>query len=127
MLKLPSLIYANKFLPTPLPPQGTFTNQTILITGGTTGLGLATAVHFLTLGASRVIITARTASKGTSAKAEIESKAKLKAQDVGVVEVRVLDMSTFAGIKKFADEVTREVDSVDYVLLNAGVTKRGFA
>ncbi|KAH6722202.1 hypothetical protein BKA61DRAFT_729578 [Leptodontidium sp. MPI-SDFR-AT-0119] len=107
--------------------------------GGTTGLGLATAIHFLTLGASRVIITARTAAKGASAKAEIQAKLKLKLQaqskpglpgqdaDTGVVEVRILDMGTFAGIKKFADEVRREVDSVDYVLLNAGVTKRVFA
>ncbi|KAH7356822.1 hypothetical protein BKA65DRAFT_215551 [Rhexocercosporidium sp. MPI-PUGE-AT-0058] len=142
MLKLPSLIYANKFLPTPLPPPGTFKNQTILITGGTSGLGLATAIHFLTLGASRVIITARTPEKGASAKAEIEAKLKLNlktqprlaGQDGnesglvggGVVEVRILDMSTFAGIKKFADEVKREVDTIDYVLLNAGVTKRVF-
>ncbi|KAL2073339.1 hypothetical protein VTL71DRAFT_10663 [Oculimacula yallundae] len=126
MLKLASVIYANKFSPTPLPPAGTFSGQTILITGGSAGLGLATAVHFLNLSAAKVIITARTALKGATAKAAIESQIHIPEAEAGVVEVRILDMGRFEGIKRFADEVKRDVESVDYVLLNAGVMARGF-
>lgn len=35
-------------------------------------------------------------------------------------------MSTFTSIKTFADEVKSEVQSVDYVLLNAGLTNKDF-
>ncbi|KAK0107279.1 hypothetical protein ONS95_003979 [Cadophora gregata] len=124
MLKLPKLIYANKFCLSPLPPPGTFTNHTVLVTGGTSGLGLATAVHFLNLGAAKVTITGRTLAKGEEAKKSIETQVHV--QDAGEVEVRVLDMSTFVGIKEFADKVKEEVKSVDYVLLNAGLLATSF-
>ena len=71
-----------------------------------------------------MIITGRTLAKAEAAKKEIE--AQVLVEDAGVVEVRVLDMSTFAGIKEFADRVKSEVKSVDYVLLNAGVLATTF-
>ena len=74
MFKLPGLIYRNKFALPSLPPPGTFKDASILITGASGGLGLATAVHFVNLGASSVIITARSSAKGESAKAAIEAQ-----------------------------------------------------
>lgn len=35
-------------------------------------------------------------------------------------------MSTFAGVKLFADQVKKEVSSIDYVLLNAGMMPTTF-
>lgn len=61
-------------MPVPLPPAGTFDGQTVLVIGATAGLGLASAVHFATLGAN-VIITSRVASRADAAKQHIEEAA----------------------------------------------------
>ena len=52
MLRLPKVIFTNKFLLPALPPPGTFKDKKVLIIGASGGLGLATAVHYVNLGAS---------------------------------------------------------------------------
>ncbi|KAL3422437.1 short-chain dehydrogenase [Phlyctema vagabunda] len=122
MSALASLAWNNKFGLPALPPAGTFKDQSILITGASSGLGLAAAVHFVNLGASKVIITARTKSRGDAARQAIESQTGIK----NVVELMELDMSTFEHTKSFADQVKAEVGSIDYVLLNAGLLNTKF-
>jgi len=124
MLKLPGLIYHNKFALPYLPPPGTFKDASVLITGASGGIGLATAVHFVNLGASSVIITARGNAKGEAAKASIETKTNTVGR--GIVKVMELDMSTLASTKAFADTVKKEVKHIDVVLLNAGVFNKSF-
>jgi NAD(P)-dependent dehydrogenase (short-subunit alcohol dehydrogenase family) len=96
-----------------LPKDLSFKGQTILITGATTGLGFETAIHYLNLGAFRVIITARTKAKGEKAKKEIETRTGKK----GTVDVLVLDMDTFEGVKSFVKELEKTVSRIDIVLL----------
>ena len=98
-----SIIYKNKFGLPVLPPPGTFKDWAVLITGASGGLGLATAVHFVNLGASNVIITARSDAKGEAARASIETQTNTVGK--GIVEVMTLDMSTLASTKGFADKV----------------------
>jgi NAD(P)-dependent dehydrogenase (short-subunit alcohol dehydrogenase family) len=117
MLKLPITFFKNKFSLPPLPPPGSLNGQHVLITGGNCGLGLATAVHCINLGASSVIITSRDAAKGEAAKASIAAQT----QGRSVVEVMYLDMSTFAGVREFAEKVKEKVRCIDTVFLNAGV------
>lgn len=118
------MVYRNKFALPSLPPPGSFKDQSILITGASGGLGLATAVHFVNLGASSVIITARSHVKGEAAKAAIE--AQTGTVDKGIVKIMELDMSTFASTKAFADKVKQEVKKIDIVILNAGVLNTKF-
>lgn len=117
MLSLPGRLYRNKYYLPPLPPLDSFKDKHVLITGGNTGLGLATAVHCINLGASKVVITSRDPSKGSAAKASIETQTSTK----GIVQVMHLDMGTFKGVADFADRVTDEMLRIDFVLLNAGV------
>tara|TARA_R110002033_G_scaffold20404_1_gene51648 strand:- start:98 stop:499 length:402 start_codon:yes stop_codon:yes gene_type:complete len=96
-----------------LSPSLSFVGQSVLITGATSGLGLEAAVHYVNLGASFVIITARTLSKGTKAKFDIEKRTGKK----DVVTVMVLDMDTFAGVKVFVKQLRADVQKMDIVLL----------
>lgn len=119
-----SLIYRNKLGLPSLPPSGSFKGQIVLITGGSGGIGLATAVHFVNLGASTVIITARTAAKGEAARASVEAQTGTSGK--GIVKTMELDMSTFALTKDFADRLIKEVKNIDVVILNAGMFATAF-
>ncbi|KAB8290649.1 hypothetical protein EYC80_008290 [Monilinia laxa] len=118
MLSLLSTIWNNKFNLPPPPPPNTFSGKSILITGATSGLGYAAAVHFVDLGAKSVVITGRSLEKGEQARASIEAETGTKAKNI--VKVIELDMSTFESIKVFADKVIKDVKEIDFVCLNAG-------
>ncbi|KAH7355449.1 hypothetical protein BKA65DRAFT_498436 [Rhexocercosporidium sp. MPI-PUGE-AT-0058] len=111
------VLFSSKTKTDILPPSLSFEGQTILITGGTSGLGFETAIHYVNLGAASVIITARTLSRGNDAKFEIERRTGKK----DVVHVMILDMDTFAGVQAFVKEVRATIKKIDIVLLNAGV------
>ncbi|KAK8037026.1 short chain dehydrogenase/ reductase [Apiospora marii] len=102
--------------PIPLPPPDTFAGQTAVVTGGTSGLGFATAVHLLRLGAAEVIISARDAARGRDTAAQIPS--------LGQVKVFELDMSRYDSVVAFAEKVRqikKGTGGVDVVILNAGM------
>jgi NAD(P)-dependent dehydrogenase (short-subunit alcohol dehydrogenase family) len=124
MVNFITLVFNNKFGNPALPPPGTFKDQTVLITGSSSGLGLAAAVHIVNLGASSVIITGRSKAKCEAAKAAIEAQTKTVGK--GIVKTMELEMSTFAGTKLFADKVKAEVMTIDHVILNAGILNTAF-
>jgi NAD(P)-dependent dehydrogenase (short-subunit alcohol dehydrogenase family) len=98
----------------------TFSGKTVLITGGTTGLGLEAAKKIAALDAWTVIITARDQAKGEMAKEEIEFICQERAMDELDIQVWPLDMSDFSSVKKFADRVNKELPRLDVAILNAG-------
>ncbi len=102
----------------------TFGGKTVLITGGTSGLGLEAAKKIAALDASTVIITARDEAKGQMAKEEIEFVCKGRAIDKLDIRVWPLDMSDFSSVKKFVDKVNEELPRLDVAILNAGQTNR---
>lgn len=107
---------ASQYRNLPIVP-GDCTGQAYIVTGSNTGLGFEAAKHFVRLGAARVIIAVRSASKGNEAKEAIESATGR----TGVAEVWELDLASNNSIRAFASRASKELDRIDAVVENAGV------
>ncbi|TYR34697.1 SDR family oxidoreductase [Sphingobacterium phlebotomi] len=88
-----------------------FTDKNVIITGGTTGIGFATAKAFIDAGAN-VFITGRKADNLQKAAAEINSS-RLKTV--------VSDTSNLTGISVLEQAVIENGGKVDVLFLNAGI------
>lgn len=89
--------------------------RTILITGGNSGIGKATAAA-LARGGAGVVITARNLQRGEEAAEEIRSTAR------GTVEVRELDLARLESVRSFAKSFLADHPRLDVLILNAGLT-----
>lgn len=87
------------------------TNKNVVITGGSTGIGLATAKAFIYAGAN-VLITGRSASNLQKAAEDINSP-KLKTV--------VSDTSNIEGISILEKVVAESGNKIDTLFLNAGI------
>ena len=90
------------------------TGKTVLITGGTGGIGKASAIGLASMGA-RVGITGRDLARAEQAAAEISS-----ASGNAAVDVFVADMSSQAGVRRLAGEVLAAYPRLDVLLNNVG-------
>jgi NAD(P)-dependent dehydrogenase (short-subunit alcohol dehydrogenase family) len=90
------------------------TGKTVLITGGTGGIGRAAAIRLASMGA-RVGITGRDATRAEEAAAEIG-----KASGNAAVDVFVADMSSQAEVRRLATEVLAAYPRIDVLLNNVG-------
>ncbi|MFG2651340.1 SDR family NAD(P)-dependent oxidoreductase [Streptomyces sp. NPDC048436] len=81
--------------------------RTVVITGASGGIGLITARELARVGAN-VVLAVRTVSKGQEAATKIP----------GRTEVRELDVSDLASVRRFADEWT---GPIDVLINNAGI------
>ncbi|KAJ5172865.1 hypothetical protein N7492_005458 [Penicillium capsulatum] len=95
----------------------TCTGKTYVITGGNSGLGLETARHLVEASAECVVLGVRNLEAGDAAKNDIEKTTGRKR----VVQVRHIDMSTYASVQRFVKEITEELDRVDGFICNAGL------
>lgn len=90
-----------------------FSNSTVVVTGGSTGIGFAAAEAFLAEGAARVYITGRT-----------EASLRQAAQRLGNRAVPVIaDVGTAAGRKALVDAVQANGDTLDVLFANAGIAE----
>jgi retinol dehydrogenase 14 len=96
-----------------MPEPGPMHGRTVLVTGGTGGIGRATATGLAALGA-RVAITGRDRGRAEAAVAEIQA-------DGGPpVEVFIGDMSAQGDVRRLAAEVLRALPRLDVLVNNVG-------
>ena len=81
----------------------------VVITGGNTGIGYETALDLSKRGA-KIIMGCRDMKKAQKACEKMGSEAC----------VFPLDLASFASVKKFADEVRKVTEKVDFLINNAG-------
>ncbi len=84
----------------------------VLITGGNTGIGLATAISLARKGA-HVAITSRSRSRGEAAVKEASAAG-------AELELRDLDLGSIASIETFASAYLRDHDRLHVLINNAG-------
>lgn len=91
---------------------GKLNNKVAVITGGTTGIGLATAKRFVAEGA-KVIITGTNPETLKAAQTELG----------GGVEVMASDASDGAAVKALFEQVGEKHGKIDVLFLNAGIAR----
>jgi NAD(P)-dependent dehydrogenase (short-subunit alcohol dehydrogenase family) len=92
---------------------GPMAGRTVLVTGGTAGIGRATALGLATMGA-HVAITGRDRGRTEGAAGEI------RAAGGGQVDALVADLSSQSEVRRLADEVLQSLVRIDVLVNNAG-------
>ena len=87
--------------------------RTAVITGGNSGIGLATAIALAQRGAD-VVITARDLSRGRAAASRIKADTGESATPM------VLDLASLASVRSFTDALIARRSSIDVLINNAG-------
>lgn len=94
--------------------------QTAVITGGNTGLGLECGRLLLSLHISHLILTARSIETGEEAAAPLR-----KLYPESKIDVWLLDMNSYGSIRTFARRCA-ELPRLDIAILNAGILNTEF-
>ncbi|KAL2063694.1 hypothetical protein VTL71DRAFT_5499 [Oculimacula yallundae] len=90
--------------------------KVILVTGGNSGLGAESVLQLAKHNPSQIYLAARTEAKANTAIATI--KEKVPNASITYLE---LDLTSFASIKKAADQVSQGAGRLDILLNNAGI------
>lgn len=91
----------------------TFLHQSILITGGTSGIGLASAQAFLRQGAKCVYVTGRDSHKLAQAREILGDRAVVVQADV----------SQLSDIEALRSTIEKKGDQLDVIFANAGIAE----
>ncbi|KAJ4318639.1 hypothetical protein N0V94_004344 [Neodidymelliopsis sp. IMI 364377] len=116
-----SNMFQHKWLAPPKPTTEDYTGRTIIVTGATSGIGKEAVYKFAALGASQVIIAARSTTKGEATKSELLGRLSRKDQ----LEVWELDMMSYDSVVRFAERAS-QLEHLDIVILNAGLHRSSY-
>ena len=92
---------------------GPMAGRTVLVTGGTAGIGKATALGLATMGA-HLAVTGRDRGRAEAAAGEV------RAAGGGRVDVFVADLSSQAEVRRLAGEVLGRLGRIDVLVNNVG-------
>lgn len=132
LARIKSFLHSHLLLRPPYPTQN-FTNQTIIVTGSNTGMGLEAARHFLRLDAGLVILAVRDLAKGAAARDSLlksfssssSSSSSSPSSSSPIQQERVqvweLDLASYTSVTRFAERVNRELERVDVLVSNAAM------
>lgn len=98
-------------------PNGGMRGKRVLVTGGTSGIGRATAVAMATMGAD-VVVTGRNPERGELAVEEIWDESF-----GGSVELMLADLAVQAEVRRLAEEFMERHDRLDVLVNNAGLVQ----
>ncbi|KAM9257235.1 dehydrogenase/reductase SDR family member 13 [Cariama cristata] len=103
----------------PPPARPTLRGRTVIVTGGSGGIGAATALELARCGA-RVVLAARSAPRGEAAARRIRT-------ETGNTEVRFmqLDLASLRSVRAFASTFLRQEPHLHLLINNAGVSAGG--
>jgi hypothetical protein len=112
------------FWQTPIPPTPAtdLSGKTVLVTGGTAGLGLETSLQLLRLKAGTLILGVRNASKGEAVKRQLlaDDEAR-RVNRNATIKILPLDLADERSVVEFGKRVLEEEKRLDILLLNAGM------
>lgn len=101
------------------PGPGTLAGQTIVITGGTTGLGLE-SVKRLALGGANIILTARSRSKGEASLLKVQEFLSQRGSQNPNISYKVVDLDILDMVRD-VPKTWEDISTIDVLLNNAGV------
>lgn len=96
-----------------------FNGQTAVVTGSTSGLGFALARHLVS-GGAHVVVSGRSQDRSARIAANFEEIALAEGSSGRATGVAV-DISDFAGVRRFASEVGALFPEVNLLVLNAAI------
>ena len=96
-----------------------FQDKVILITGGTSGIGLASAAQFALEGAAHVIVCGRAESKWTEAQTYLDKK--LSATEKNLIQYWPCDVRVESQVQSLISNVFDKFGRIDVYFNNAGV------
>lgn len=115
-------LYSQLLQPLPRPTES-YAGKTVVVTGGSAGLGREAAQHYARLGAAQVVLAVRSPERGRAAQRAIEAATGCAA---GVVAVWPLDLADPGSVAAFAARLAADAARVDVFLANAGVAPAAF-
>ena len=100
-------------------PPAAMGGKVVLITGATSGIGLAAARRLAGAGAT-VRFLARSADRAERARAQIAATAAAAGRDPGLVSYGIADLDNLSDVRAFAAEFAHSAGRLDVLVHNAG-------